>query len=257
MYLLTLPEPPASVTLTGVADTSNIYDSDLETFVDTSNRSPALVLDLGSAKVIDALFLKGANLQDFILAGSNDNSSYTDLGVTQTAPAHGNAFYPFANTTAYRYYRITFSTRQTSDPNYRVHEVYLMRLLLNMDNDQDRPRINNAELPGDHVVAYSAYNDDVIEYRLQGARAKARLTFGWGHLDEAVAQSLVALYAGDIPAPELTVYPRPVPEPSKIYRAKWVSDVHFSPSEVKTTENMNGDVTASFLMRGQIQMEEL
>lgn len=257
MYLLSLPHTPQSATFTSVTDTAPIYDTDLDTFVETPNTAPTLVIDLGAARRVDTLFLKGANLHGFTLAGSNNNSAYTNLDMTQTAPSHGNVFRTFTNTVAYRYYRLTFSARQGTDPAYRMHEVYLMSMILDIDNDNDRPPINQITLPGDHVVAYDAYNDATIEYRLQGGNAKVQLTFGWEQLDETVADALAAIYAGDPIAPELTVYPQPGAEPDKIYRAKWVSDVNFTPSQVKTSPAPNGDIIASLLMRGQVRMEEI
>ena len=129
MYLLTKSETlnsNTSATLSGVTDGDAVIDGKLNTFVETPTLAPTLTIDLGERKVIDALYLKGENLQDYTLAASDDNTNFTSLGTTQTMPSHGHAFQTFANTTPYRYWRITFSARGASDPNYRVAEVFLM-----------------------------------------------------------------------------------------------------------------------------------
>ena len=228
MHLLSKSETFNSsifVSLSGVTDASKIIDGKLKTFVETATLAPTLVIDLASPKQINALWLKGKHLQDYTIAGSNDNSNFTDL-TTTTAPAHGYSFITFTNTTAYRYWRITFSARQVSDPQYKIHEVFLMRLLLDLNTDEKRPLHYRPSIPRTGVVAYETYNQNLVQYNTEDEE-KTTLTFQWEHLDNDVADALESLWKGAPHAPELTVYPRPDAEPDKIYIAKWKPEFGF------------------------------
>ena len=229
MYLLTKSETlnaNASASLTGVVDASNIIDGDRTTSAETTDRDPNLTIDLSSAKVIDAVFIKGDNLQDYDISASNNNSTFTDLAVDITVPSHGNSFLTFQNTTAYRYWRLAFSQRGASDPQYRIHEIFLMRLLLDLNTDEKRPLHYRPSIPRDGVVAYETYNQNLVQYNAEGEE-KTTLTFQWEYLDNAVADALEALWKGTPHAPALTIYPRPNAEPDKIYIAKWKPEFGF------------------------------
>ena len=229
MYLLTKSETlndNVSVALTGVTDAINVIDGDITTAVETANREPTLKIDLGSAKVIDTAFLKGDNLQDYDISASTDNITFTDLETDITVPAHGNSFVTFTNTTAYRYWRLSFSRRGASDPNYKIHEVYLASLLLDLNTDEKRPLHYRPSIPRDGVVAYETYNQNLVQCSTEGAE-KTTLTFQWEYLDTDVADALEALRKGAPHAPELTVYPLPNAEPDKIYIVKWKPEFGF------------------------------
>ena len=198
MYLLTKSETltsGVSATLTGIANAGNIIDGDVTTPVETANREPVLNIDLGSAKVIDAVFIKGNNLQDYDLSVSTDNSTFTDIETGVTVPEHGNSFVTFTNTTAYRYWRLSLSRRGASDPNYRVAEVFLMRLLLDLNSDEKRPLHYRPSIPRTGAVAYGTYNGNTVQYNSEGEE-KASLTFEWQHLDSDVADALESLWQG-------------------------------------------------------------
>ena len=229
MYLLTKSETletGVTVTFTGGSDTDNIIDGDLKTTAETANRAPNLTIDLGARKVIDALYLKGENLQDYDLKASNNNITYTDIHTGETVPSHGNSFITFTNTTAYRYWRVSFSQRGSSDPNYRICEVFLMRLLLDLNTDEKRPLHYQPTIPRTGVVAYETYNQNLVQYITEDEE-KTTLTFQWEYLDNAVVDALEALWKGAPHAPVLTVYARPNAEPDKIYIAKWGQEYVF------------------------------
>ena len=229
MYLLTPSETLSSgvtVTFTIGTDTGNIIDGDLETFSETAERAPNLTIDLGERRVIDALYLKGENLQDYDLQASNNNINYTTIHTGETVTDGIYSFVLFTNTTPYRYWRITFSARGASDPNYRVGEVFLMRLLLDLNTDEKRPLHYRPSIPRDGVVAYETYNGNAIQYNTEDAE-KTTLTFQWEYLDNDVADALETLWKGSPHAPELTVYPRPNAEPDKIYIVKWKPEFGF------------------------------
>ena len=229
MYLLTKSETlntGVTVTFTSGTDAGNIIDGDHTTNAETANRSPNLTIDLGVRKVIDALWLEGENLQDYDLQASNNNIAYTDIQTGETVANGRNSFLTFQNTTAYRYWRLAFSRRGASDPNYRIYEVWLMRLLLDLNTDEKRPLHYRPSIPRDGVIAYETYNQNLVQYNTEGAE-KTTLTFQWEHLDNDVADALEALWKGSPHAPELTIYPRSNAEPDKIYIAKWKPEFGF------------------------------
>ena len=171
MYLLTKSETlntGVTVTFTSGTDTGNIIDGDLTTTAETANRSPNLTIDLSARKVIDALYLKGENLQDYNISASTDNNTFTDIETGIAVPSHGNSFVTFTNTTAYRYWRLSFSRRGASDPNYKIHEVYLASLLLDLNTDEKRPLHYRPSIPRDGVVAYETYNQNLVQYNTEG-----------------------------------------------------------------------------------------
>ena len=231
MYLLTKSETlnaNATASLTGAADAGNIIDGDVTTAVETANREPILNIDLGSPKVVDVIFIKGENLQDYDISASNNNSTFTSIETGVTVPSHGYSFITFTNTTAYRYWRLSFSRRGASDPNYKMwHEVYLAcASYLDLNTDEKRPLHYRPSIPRDGVVAYETYNQNLVQYNTEG-KEKTTLTFQWEYLDNDVADALEVLWKGAPHAPELTVYPRPNAEPDKIYIAKWKPEFGF------------------------------
>ena len=229
MYLLTKSETLESgvtVSFTSGSDTGNIIDGDRTTTAETANRSPNLTINLGSRKRIDALWLKGENLQDYDLQASNNNITYTDIQTGVTVDDGRYSFITFTNTQAYRYWRLAFSQHGASDANYRVAEVFLMRLLLDLNTDEKRPLHNRPSIPRTGVVAYETYNGNVVQYNTEDEE-KTTLTFQWEHLDSEVADALEALWKGPPHAPTLTVYARPNAEPGEIYLAKWKEEFGF------------------------------
>ena len=230
MYLLTKSETlnaNAAATFTGAADAGNIIDGDVATAVETADREPVLNINLGSRKTVDTVFIKGENLQAYDISASNNNSTFTSIETNITVPDHGNSFVTFTNPTAYRYWRLSFSRRGASDPNYKIHEVYLASLLLDLNTDEKRPLHYRPSIPRSGIISYETYNQNLVQYNSEGDE-KTTLTFQWEHLDNDVADALEALWKGPTHAPELTVYPRPNAEPDKIYIAKWKPEFGFT-----------------------------
>ena len=229
MHLLTKSETlenGVSVTFTNGTNTGNIIDGDRGTYSETAIRAPNLTIDLGARKVIDALWLEGENLKDFDLKASNNNITYTDIHTGETVTEGRYSFLAFTNTTEYRYWRLAFSQRGASDPNYRVTEVFLMRLLLDLNTDDLRPLHNRPSIPRTGVVAFETYNGNTVQYNTEDDE-KTTLTFEWEHLDNDMADALESLWKGPPHAPTLTVYPRPNAEPEEIYLAKWHPEFGF------------------------------
>ena len=229
MYLLTKSETlntGVTVSFTSGTDTGNIIDGDRTTSAETANRAPNLTVDFGARKVIDALWVEGESLKDCDLQASNNNITYTDIHTGETVADGRYSFLTFKNTTAYRYWRLAFSQRGASEPNYRVKEVFLMRLLLDLNTDEKRPLHYRPSIPRTGVVAYETYNQNLVQYNTEDEE-KTTLTFQWEHLDNDIADALEALWKGAPHAPTLTVYPRPDAEPDKIYIAKWKPEFGF------------------------------
>ncbi len=181
MYLLTKSETlntGVTVSFTSGTDTGNIIDGDLTTNAETANRNPNLTIDLGVRKVIDALYLKGENLQGYDLQASNNNTTYTDIHTGETVTDGRNSFLTFRNTTAYRYWRLAFSQRGASDLNYRVAEVFLMRLLLDLNTDEKRPLHYRSSTPRDGVVAYRNQNRKLNAPRYEQTDTSTYLSLG-------------------------------------------------------------------------------
>ena len=177
---------------------------------------------------MDAVFIKGENLQDYDISSLEQQQHvHIDIETNITVPDHGNSFVTFTNSTAsYRYWRLSFSRRGASDPNYKIHEVYLASLLLDLNTDEKRPLHYRPSIQRDGVVAYETYNKNLVQYNTEGEE-KTTLTFQWEHLDNDVADALEALWKGSPHAPALTIYPRPNAEPDKIYIAKWKPEFGF------------------------------
>ena len=230
MYLLTDPYIPTSITLTGITDASTVFDYDLDTYAEPSALAPVLTMDLGTAQVVDSVFLKGENLQDYDLSASNNNSTFTDLETGLTVPEHGNSFTTFVNSTAYRYWRISLSARTSSDSAYRIHEVYLSKLSLDLNTLEKRPFRYRYQIPRTGVVAYETYGQRTVSYKI-GDEEKVRLRFEWQNLDEEVAADLERLWKGSPHAPSFLLYPRPDAEPSLIFRVKWQDQFGFRYSD--------------------------
>ena len=235
MYLLTPPhtlDDYDAVTLSGVSssDVGAVIDTDLTTYVDTATLAPVFTVDFGAggSKVVDAIFIKGENLNNYTLYGSNTSVTDTSnqLGVAMAVPSHGNAFQTFTNLDAYRYFRLEFSARDASDPHYRIHEIFFMSLLLDLNTDEDRPLDYQPSIPRTGAVAYNVYNGNTVQYNSEGDE-KTVLKCEWANLDADVAAELESLWKGPPHAPEITLYRRPNTAPGEIYVAKWNSEFGF------------------------------
>lgn len=259
MYLFTKSETRndnVSVTFTGATDNANIIDGDQDTFAETANTAPNLTIDLGERRVIDSLWLQGENLQNYTLKASNNNITFLDIRTGLTTSSGRYSYVKFTNTTAYRYWRLTFSARQNTDPNYRVSEVFLMRRLLDFNTDEKRPFRVLDRIPNDNVVAYRLWNQNLVTYEPDGTVDKAVLTLEWEHIDSEFVDELEALWKGPPHLPEVTVYPRPDSEPDKMYQVKWTSDFQFRNSAIRAHISSDGTETVTQYKRGQIVMEE-
>ena len=92
---------------------------------------------------------RAINLQDYDISASNNNSTYTDYRLKRTSrfPITATVSSPSPTPPAYRYWRLSFSQRGASDPNYKIHEVYLASLLLDLNTDEKRPLHYRPSIP--------------------------------------------------------------------------------------------------------------
>lgn len=70
----------------------------------------------------------GAAVKNFTLAGSNDDSSYTDIHTGLVTSAGGSQSFEFSNATAYRYYRLTCTDNYRADGYVGFWEIYAYEL---------------------------------------------------------------------------------------------------------------------------------
>ena len=69
------------------------------------------------------IIVNHGDIKDFKLQGSNNDSSWTDLYTGVQADNNNWQEYTFANSTAYRYYRVVISSNYFSDTNALINEV--------------------------------------------------------------------------------------------------------------------------------------
>lgn len=77
------------------------------------------------------------SLKDFILYGSNNYSTWTQLYVG-LAPDYYDAYgqwqtFDFANTAAYRYYRVVISSNYTTNTGTAIREIQMMESIYKFD----------------------------------------------------------------------------------------------------------------------------
>lgn len=65
----------------------------------------------------------------FVFAGSNNDSSYTDIYSGELAQSETWQDFTFSNSTPYRYYRMTWSTTYVATNYCGIHEVEMMEIL--------------------------------------------------------------------------------------------------------------------------------
>ena len=89
------------------------------------------------------------------------------LTKSETLNANTAATLTGAADAVYRYWRLAFSQRGASGPNYRVAEVFLMQLLLDLNTDGKRPLHYRPSIPRDGIVAYRNQNRKLNAPRYQ------------------------------------------------------------------------------------------
>ena len=109
-----------SVLLTSVTDASAAVDGDKDTSIEAPSALPRLRIDLGTAQVVDAVWVKAD--QGFNLFAGNTTGSLSSI-VSGITPTDGISYHEFDNSTAYRYYQLRFSG--SGD----IYEVMLLRRL--------------------------------------------------------------------------------------------------------------------------------
>jgi hypothetical protein len=112
---------------------SNALDGNTSTYWFTSNTAFPHYwkydLGVGVTKIAAKLRMFGNNYRskDFVLAGSNNDSTWTDIYTGQMPEFSGSWYeFTFANATAYRYYKITFSTEWLGENYCVITEIEMM-----------------------------------------------------------------------------------------------------------------------------------
>lgn len=236
-----------AISLTDATTTANLVtDGNLRSSVSVPSLSPIFDIDFGPDKkaVADAVFIKGSNLNDYTVSVSddNDNPNYTVLGSTYTVPANGHSFERFTNTTSYRRWRVSFSARGSSDPLYRIHEIYLMQVLLDMDTDEDRPlRIRAVRNRG---IFFRAATGDLLWFDPTGfSQGQTTINLEWDALSNNMVERLKSVWQNRLLFDKLlTVYPRPSVEPKNIYYVRWQNDFEFRYSGTRIEHGQSGTV---------------
>ena len=117
-----------TVTLTSVTDASAAVDGDKGTSVNAPSALPRLRIDLETAQVVDAVWVKAE--RGFNLYAGNTTGSLSSIAAG-IQPTDGISYHEFDNSTAYRYYELRFSG--SGD----IFEVMLLRTLFEVPDPQD------------------------------------------------------------------------------------------------------------------------
>ena len=114
-------------TLTGVTDASAAVDGDKESSVEATSALPHLRVDLETAQVVDAVWVKADN--GFALYAGDSGGSLASIA-SGIQPTDGVSFHEFDNSTAYRYYELRFSGSGS------IYEVMLLRTLFQVPDPE-------------------------------------------------------------------------------------------------------------------------
>ena len=140
-----------------LANLGNHLDGDTSTKsqinVPLPNQSRFFVIDLGSGVTKTATKFTahwhntGSDVTSFLsgltIAGSNDDTSYTELlNETSGATANESKDYTWSNSTAYRYYKITVKSKNTSSGGAGLHLKEIS--MFETQTTQNMTLINNA-----------------------------------------------------------------------------------------------------------------
>ena len=112
------------------------FDNDTRTKYFGLGLTGALFIDPGSSSTVNTLGLTTAN-DDWnrdparvVFSGSNDGTNYTEIYATNLTPPSGRftnySDVVFANTIAYRYYRLQFPLAENSNPEIQLSEIRLI-----------------------------------------------------------------------------------------------------------------------------------
>ena len=234
-----------TLSLTGVTDATPLNDGDRFSFVETASLTPVYEIDFGAGKsyVADTIWIKGQHLQNYTMSASHDGSTFTTLISNQTVPSSGISYKKFTNVTAYRYWRVTFSTRNNADPLYRIYGIYFMNQELDLQDEVDRPIGYRA--PRQRGIFYRALNGDLVWFEPEGTFfGKATVTLRWGSLANAKVKALKAIWEGRSSyATKFGVYPRPESEPQNLFMCRWVGDFEFRYSGTRIEHGQEGTLT--------------
>lgn len=146
-------------------------------WIPTDEANPWVKYDFGSAVLVDKMSAKSL-AHDTVyafkvkIAGSNDDSTYVDLATDLEFSSDGNTnYYEFDNSTAYRYYKITYTYKQSSSFNINAgvkFQLFYRGLTGNQSAMSLLGRYDTAcdALLSDATWASAIANSDYYEYVL-------------------------------------------------------------------------------------------
>lgn len=195
-------------------------DRDHDTYWETVDALPQLVIDLGSAITIDSLWFKhSANVVQYRVYHSPDDIVYTAVDVAQAAEADGyTPYFEFTPATR-RYWRIDVTSKTAG--NTLIYEALLMEHRLTLTGDTSLPAQVHRK-PTDRIGgSYPLANGTVTSYA--GSKVYQEVSMQFSNTPQANRDNLYGLFSTPTIRPALTIYPEHAEYPGEILQVVWKS----------------------------------
>lgn len=218
---------------------SEAIDYDWSSYFENDGATPSLIIDLGTARLIDSLFLKEANITTFKLYHSSNGSSWTEVtDGTKTEKEVGIWWWLSFSEISRRYWKIEVTAKDGG--NVKIYEVMLMELRLTLSDDVDLPSMV-VITPKDTIGgSYTLVDGSVTSYA--GSRSYNEISIEFTYLPSDTYDSLYELFTTPYLRYPLVVIPDD-DKPSYIYRCIWADDAfNFKYSQSMKLSGFDGSI---------------
>ena len=219
---------------------AKVYDYDKSTWFENDGATPSLIIDLGTARLINSLWLYQDNIDDFDLYYSHNGSDWDKVtDGTQIDKSDGIWwFFDFTDATR-QFWKITI-TSKVGAGNIKIHEVMLLELRLTLSEDLDLPSMV-VVTPKDTIGgSYNLVDGSITSYA--GIRAYSEIEITYQNIPSETYDDLYELFTTPYLRYPLVILPDD-DKPSYIYRCIWSEDAfNFKYSQSLKLSGFDGSI---------------
>ncbi len=205
---------------TDVYSPSEAIDYDMLSYWENDGATPSLIVDLGTTRAIDSLFLKEANITTFKLYHSPNGTDWTEVTDGTKTEKESDIWWwlEFTEVTK-RYWKVEVTTKGAG--NVKVYELMLMEMRLALTDTEDLPSMVVIS-PKDTIGgSYGLVDGSVTSYA--GTKTYADISIEFQNIPSDAYDNLYELFTTPSLRYPLVVIPDD-DKPSYIYRCIWADE---------------------------------
>ena len=206
---------------TDVYAPAKAFDYNRQTYWENDGALPSLIIDLGTARTIDSLFMHEAMITTFKLYHSSNGADWTEVTTgTKTEKEAGVWWWLSFTEVSKRYWKIEVTAKGAG--NVKIYELMFMELKLTLgaSDELELPEMV-ISTPKDTIGgSYPLVDGSTTSYA--GSKDYAEITINFKNISTTVRDNLYSLYTTPTLRYPLVIIPDD-DSPSYIYRCIWLT----------------------------------